>query len=232
MLPEILQELIGEAVKEVKVHPHHNLSPVTRLNIYHSLDPIKLTPSLYPKRGWLGVLTVRRILPIWQRAMPLWESENDKSNLISSNLLPEHILKLTENLLLGLIDVQFTWKEANNYWDEVGNLIQEILEDFEKKVFNTAHVCNASLHALHETLGVEFLGKLKNWAKYNDEQLSNHFFACDTAASAVIAYAGGGNVSPFDPEKRLDFWEWWLTEAIPQAWELANSTYQPKEEGQ
>ncbi|HEX2911169.1 MAG TPA: hypothetical protein VH186_10205 [Chloroflexia bacterium] len=25
----------------------------------------------------------------------------------------------------------------------------------------------------------------------------------------------------YDLEKRLQFWEWWLTEAIPQAWELA-----------
>jgi hypothetical protein len=28
----------------------------------------------------------------------------------------------------------------------------------------------------------------------------------------------------FDPQKRLEFWEWWLTEAIPQAWELAQQS--------
>lgn len=29
----------------------------------------------------------------------------------------------------------------------------------------------------------------------------------------------------FDPTKRLEFWQWWLTEAIPQAWEMANQTF-------
>jgi hypothetical protein len=28
----------------------------------------------------------------------------------------------------------------------------------------------------------------------------------------------------FDSIKRLEFWEWWLTEAIPQAWELAEKS--------
>jgi hypothetical protein len=25
-------------------------------------------------------------------------------------------------------------------------------------------------------------------------------------------------------QKRLEFWEWWLTEAIPEAWELAQQS--------
>ncbi len=25
----------------------------------------------------------------------------------------------------------------------------------------------------------------------------------------------------FDFEKRLEFWEWWLTEAVPAAWKMA-----------
>ncbi|MBN9390848.1 MAG: hypothetical protein J0I20_22655 [Chloroflexi bacterium] len=28
----------------------------------------------------------------------------------------------------------------------------------------------------------------------------------------------------FIPEKRLEFWKWWLKEAIPQAWELAQQS--------
>lgn len=32
----------------------------------------------------------------------------------------------------------------------------------------------------------------------------------------------------FDAKKRLEFWEWWLTEAIPQAWELAKQSKLPK----
>lgn len=28
----------------------------------------------------------------------------------------------------------------------------------------------------------------------------------------------------YDLQKRLEFWEWWLTEAIPQAWELAQQS--------
>jgi hypothetical protein len=32
----------------------------------------------------------------------------------------------------------------------------------------------------------------------------------------------------FDDRKRLEFWEWWLTEAIPQAWDLGQDSYQKK----
>jgi len=59
----------------------------------------------------------------------------------------------------------------------------------------------------------------------------------DAAQSAVVAYSIVDDSEPgdwrthfrktrnkewiFDFEKRLEFWEWWLTEAVPAAWRMA-----------
>lgn len=51
--------------------------------------------------------------------------------------------------------------------------------------------------------------------------------ASDAAWSAESAVSG----IRFEPhekdglEERIEFWEWWLTEAIPQAWELAEKGF-------
>lgn len=66
----------------------------------------------------------------------------------------------------------------------------------------------------------------------DDEQITP---SLDFAAEAVKAYSAidpnppGKHSYPrrlpivFDKDKRLEFWEWWLTEAISQAWKLATA---------
>lgn len=221
--PTQLQQLIHQGSNYIITHPYHHLMPSIRFDIYrifsHNIQP----PKINPIGGWLAVLTGYRVLSIWQRAMPLWEESGEPDN-IDGNFLPKHLLKTAEAVLKGEIDLKNAWEEANERWYEVGNVWTEILEYRPDFPVDSAHACNAALHALHETLGVQFLGKLKNWYLYDDDELSKHPFACDTASSAMIAYVGVGNSNSLTSQKRLEFWQWWLTEAIPQAWELAISS--------
>jgi hypothetical protein len=43
----------------------------------------------------------------------------------------------------------------------------------------------------------------------------------DAAAEAAVAYACGPLSTRCEPERLEEFWTWWLTEALPKAWEMA-----------
>lgn len=45
------------------------------------------------------------------------------------------------------------------------------------------------------------------------------------SATRAFAFNFSGWKDEINPQKSLEFWEWWLTEAIPQAWQLALETY-------
>jgi hypothetical protein len=45
----------------------------------------------------------------------------------------------------------------------------------------------------------------------------------DAAGEAAVAYACGPTSIRCGPERLEEFWTWWLTEAIPKAWQMAAS---------
>jgi hypothetical protein len=52
----------------------------------------------------------------------------------------------------------------------------------------------------------------------SDEDLSPYYM--DASYLSSVAAAGGfPSQKEADPAKRLEFWEWWLSEAVPQAWD-------------
>ncbi|MEO8397845.1 MAG: Imm5 family immunity protein [Chloroflexota bacterium] len=46
-------------------------------------------------------------------------------------------------------------------------------------------------------------------------------YAADAAAYAAYAFAYNPEIEEYDPQKLREFWQWWLTEAIQQAWDKA-----------
>jgi hypothetical protein len=70
------------------------------------------------------------------------------------------------------------------------------------------------------------LNPLKSWIKHplvstdRDEELVGTT-SMDTAGTAAYAFASpkGGEVTVYDYDNLLFFWEWWLRDAIPLAWE-------------
>ena len=54
--------------------------------------------------------------------------------------------------------------------------------------------------------------------QFTDEDWAGIDATGDTAGTAAVAFACGGESVKCDAEKLLEFWTWWFTEALPAAW--------------
>jgi hypothetical protein len=226
-VPPEVQKLLDSTLADISGDPRHQLMPVRRLPIYQALQTASAPGTSDRVRGWLALLAARRVLPQWQRAMPLYEDDDPDERGVEANKLAEHFLTRAESVLRRTVDLNVARKEDGDYWYVVGNIEEEIFdwrEETDGPLFYAFFALDAAYKALHEALGYEQLGRLKGWETRTDDTLPR--FAGDAAASAVIAASGGGDVvagPPIDPQKRLEFWEWWLTSAIPAAWEAGQN---------
>jgi hypothetical protein len=178
--------------------------------------------------AWLTWVTAKKLVPIWkEHGFEEYKFDEECCNN------PFIMLEETENVLLG----KHTPSEAFCTLNVVFHQDLATLEmDFTEKM------CYAIVCA-YESLELTLFGR-------NSLQKTDMFETADEAVNkrnldfarlAVKAYTsiddnepgvwGDTTFSdvPYKPlvylvEKRLEFWEWWLTEAIPQAWQLAQET--------
>jgi hypothetical protein len=208
----------------MRSHPEHQLLPVERLPIYRTMRTLtgEMVPDLV--RARLGMLTARRVLPLWQAAMPLYPPDNEPGPAAED--LPDYFLGLAQQALQSGADLEAIRTELGTYWYVVGNIELEIFEAREVTdgpLFYAYYALDAAYLALQETMGRELLGRFHGWERMTDDVLPRS--ACDAASSAVIASSGGGEDPygpPIDRVKRRAFWEWWLGEALPMAWNEAS----------
>jgi hypothetical protein len=215
-LPGYVRSMIDEALTEISLDSEHHFTLTRRFALYKALGSPDPQPSiLNPFRGWLGVLTAKYVLPIWHQALPIWE--DIPPDLPDDNRLPDQLITTAEGVLSGTISLEVAQKEAGDQWYVVGNIGDEFSAYRDDKPVTVYFACDAALKALCEALNQEFLGKLRNWEKYTDDNLPD--FVRDSASSAVVAYAGNNESGEVNIDKRQEFWEWWLSEAMPLAWE-------------
>lgn len=207
-----IQTLIDEALAKVRTDSQYHLPPTLRLSIYQKIGlPTEPAPLVNSMRGRLGIMTARRVLPVWQSATPI-RTEIPKG-LPNDKYLADGLLELAEGVLNGTGEIAPAWKEVNDSWYVVGNIGDEFTALRDDKPLSVYYACDAAMRAFYETLGVEFLSKTKKLEQYSDDNLPDEIR--DSASSAVIAFAGGAETEPTDLPKRLEFWEWWLKDAIP-----------------
>ena len=127
-------------------------------------------------------------------------------NDIPRRYVPSHLMQMTEIALAQTMkDIDAFTNQAGEWWQ-----IYPRPEDCEREFFIKWTV----QEALYEALA---------WEKYWQDPPAQH---------AVRAYAGIFDGERFhytrqmewDYPKRNEFWRWWLTEAIPAAWELEYKT--------
>lgn len=213
---------------------------------------VECSPHLNRVRGELGILSAQYVLPIWQRITPVWDSQailGEASQQLSPedlkalqdcyilgdhNILPQRWISLGQNVLQGIAEPEAASQEVRNLWDFPHGIRGEFLAQDEllatpyfvcKAPYGLLqrayYVCEAAFSALQEIIGRNFLAEAKGLECFNDDNLITAHR--DSASSAVIAYAGGADTTmPGDPDKRQEFWEWWLNEAIPMAYEWAS----------
>jgi hypothetical protein len=138
--------------------------------------------------------------------------------------LPNLILATLENVLKGEISLdEARDKLDNTYHVIVSSVGDELFEYNPEGPMEMACVADAAYSGLYQAVArrlSSYVSKnLKHIEHLTDDELPTEIL--DGTGSAMLAYAGGNILGPVDTQKRLEFWEWWLTEAIPQAWQLA-----------
>lgn len=239
LLPLQTQQLCLRYLESVRNDPEHNLNTQSRFELYRSFGPSRLDLPGYQKRGslfnheeykqhrelefanftiadqvlgWLAVVTARKVLPVWER---IWTQTN-----MYNDSTPQEILQEAENLLRGKAKLR--------------NIIAKKVEGFNYPLeiwvsFDIALAYRAAYNALELiTISPEYIRTFLE----NEDEVGGT--GRNFASTAMKAYTFNETATKrleitqtpitetdFDPLKRLEFWEWWLTEAIPQAWELA-----------
>ncbi len=192
-LPLELRQAVARASATVAAAPNQNLPPVYRRVIYSIMgyaDP-------YSARGWLALHGAQRVADLWQAA--------------GRKLLTGDPLGTVEALLRGRLSAFAGRQAAQAAWRQI--VVAKPATGADPRALDAAQ---AVLQALREVLGADpfHAVSLRNTA--TDEDLDPA--AGDTARFAAAAYSGRLDASASDAQRRGEFWQWWLHEAVPQAW--------------
>lgn len=244
-LPSNLQATLSKYREMVRSADNHQLSFEGRLILYrefglHQTDDVLdkttgnwhlvLTPAACVL-GWLAILTARKVLPFWDPSNLPLEARND---IYSCG--PYEMLEVAEKALLRKI----TADEAKDdllgkfYYGLSGK--EHFLTD---RALNANGAANGAAYDALETVvyGLESFEKVSDdFASYamkaaallnsprKDSTLNPEFFGLEVDVVFNADFKGSLFLKEpeiYSSEKALDFWEWWLSEAIPRAWELA-----------
>jgi hypothetical protein len=135
---------------------------------------------------------------------------------VASTELPQYTLDLAEAMWQGAADPAAVLPHKALISQILGTNLGLADEELPARAFD---VVNATYEALNQVLGfgpfdgVQITPDTREWTLLGTDA---------AAAAAVRAFSGVFDgpyaTDTFDPERQRVFWEWWLTEAVPQAW--------------
>ena len=224
-LPQALQHMIDKAISAVQNHPRHELGQARRRAIY---DVLRLSPRGEVASLWLALFAAQKVLPIYEHALAAIDEYQaiDESG-VSIVQKPRHMLAAAELTLQGT----HSWEAMRAARDD---FYQDMHLGFDRRVPYLALI--AAYEAVCEVTGTVPLSSRISKAvqcdrgttvyvssdKWTDEELAGAGAnAADAAVNAAYAYAQMPDTREIDYVKVLQFWTWWLREAIPQAWTIA-----------
>lgn len=271
--PLALQSLCDQYLEKVRNDPQHSLEAADRSAIYQAFGPLlgmkqreiqngRLILTQADKAfGWLGIITARKVIPIWEAATV---EDVDDNEDFSAN--PNEMLRVAEGVLLGTIDAQIALdRDLCNrfYYGGTG---------LEKRTTKPVYCANSASYAALESIysGVEGLNSdftsraimayagidenesglwwdaqiaqadknIETWLETETDEDAKGFREAFEALNLklealnpeIIEQVEGWMAEnkrraekfipiKYDPQKGLEFWQWWLGEAIPQAWD-------------
>lgn len=203
MIPLSLEQLLGTSKDALCAHPKYALLPIRRRAIYTYLGPIGDLQA-HHRRVRLDVTTAQRVMTIWQGERP----NDDRA---------EHMLVLAQTIMDAHIDEQAAQEEAEAVWwwltdhDQGGR--------YEKLSAPVYYALGAAIATAFAALEDNPLLNMR--LEENETDANIDLASSDCAKWAANAVAGPVWEPESDRAKRLEFWTWWLTEAVPAAWQEA-----------
>ncbi len=207
-IPQETQELINYYLKMVRGDPNHDLLARDRIKIYGSFKEVD-APHYQKFIGRLAILAAQKVLKYWDLVKPGY-----------SDQMPYRILEIAENLWQGKIQINDIDEDI---WEDFYQGGGALLSSSEEEIPSAAKFTLCAAHsAFCLVRGIKPFNNFDR--KQIQEGISNEILYGswgDGASSASCAYSYQSTVKGkriYDPVKCLEFWEWWLTQAIPQAW--------------
>jgi hypothetical protein len=146
-------------------------------------------------RARLSIAAARRVLPIWERLWPF-------------NRLPHDLLDLTDQVCRGDVDPHSLTALRDRAETELDDI------SWGSSTKSAVGAGYAALRALDVARGDEPCDLPRPDSAVRDEDLQPR--QRDSAYLAAAAAAGG---APWEPrssaDRRRDYWNWWLAEAVP-----------------
>jgi hypothetical protein len=207
LMPQSLQLRISDALAAMRQHPLNDLNLGWRWAIYAAfgsrlLDEETIDMSGYLRRTALACLSVRKVLPIWERAKP-------------ADRTAHQILAQAEQVLHAQVNPQTLTQKPAAYWTLMDGYIYHAIKNGEDTTF--VLVGYGAACALSVALWDEKFDP--NRVDYNLTEASFDPYEWDVAFHTAAAYSGGVTWRGHSNSvKRREFWQWWLTEAVPKAW--------------
>ena len=209
-LPPHIIALIQTLRKEIDDHAYHNFEPQKRLILYTAFGP-RTDPFINAFRSWWAIYTAERVLPLFVAALP-------------DEVSPPCSLKIARRVALGLNRRDATavnrYREMNYHWSG------QVWGHEGDLPVNAYYAGTAACQALDEVCRLEeyrFMPHVDLTGTTHgitDLMMAGQAVA-DTASCAAMAFAVDED-EDCDFDKLHQFWTWWLTEALEQAWNTAN----------
>lgn len=207
VLPSALQQAIMHALETMDTHPEHHLIPRVRWLVYDGFGSY-LDPAAERARALSRLWAARRVLPIFQRADTFNHDE------------PRMLIELGEDMVAGIAmegEIGDACGAATGgpgpHPDDIG--------------WPAVLARNAAISACGWSTGGNPLAGPREVSETDaDEQ--HDAVACAAMAEAWLGREG--HIHRVDPSRLAQFWQWWLTEAVPAAWMEQNGQHQIKHE--
>ncbi len=233
-LPNDLQQLIASAFRNMKSNSAHHLAPFHRHQLYRTLR--ELAPAVRsmnedpsrdvsPVQGWLAILAAERVLPIFEGATFGLDDMDDEFFQ-----LPRELIKIAREFMIRPFNLAEVREEASEAHQWLENWLGEAEYDPNAVPLNAILAGSSAQRALSEVVGWDYFDLMsaedkQRWLRAPAEQLTDEqlvFGDSDAAGRAAVAYACSPTSVRCEPERIEEFWTWWLTKALPKAWELAS----------
>jgi hypothetical protein len=218
-LPPAVAERIDAALAAMRAHPQHHLTPHLHRAIYAAFGPWSDPPACRAQ-AWLAILAAEHVLPIYRAEWPREITPR-----------PEDLITVARRLAEGALtrEAGEVTEALEHGYHAYGHLWVLDIPDNVYLAVSAAYDALCEACALSEPLSdltSVYLfaphGQGLRGDAWSDEELAGSGSA-DAASSAAIALACSPQNTPTDARKLRAFWEWWLTEAIPQAWRRASA---------
>ena len=208
MKGDVLSGALESAFHALRADPDGVLALAYRQRIWAAMVPRLMNGNQavqgtgLRRRTSLALSCVRRVLPFWEKA---WPNDNGPGTLI----------ELIENFFDNKVDRRVLYSEQLALWARVDNLAYE--RDVVELMVGCAACGAASTALVDEVFDPD---NLELSASDEDRDA----YQWDAAYYAAMVLAGGPpRNAESSIERRRQFWEWYLSEAVPRVITRATS---------